>query len=406
MAVSRRSTVVESEVRVSVPPAAAVALPAAERRLSQKETLVREGILTRELAFTGPFGMQLGIEGRCNYSCVFCPGYSPNRPEERRARAFDGHMPEAVFDRLVDSAARLGVEQISLVGMGEPLLHPGAPQFLTRIKAAGIRLMVTTNGSALTPAWCERFLGDGLDILNVSFSAGTQETYAAIHGRRHAARFDAIPETLRWLTTERRRTGRTAPRLVMRCTVIRDNIAEVADWVARAVDCGADELVLQTFVSTGFGPDLRPTPEQQAAGAALLRPCLARLERAGIASNLPFMISLWEGAVGQPTDFLGYPLGADFYHRYPCLAGWTYIVISEAGQVFPCCYCSHPLGNIFEQSLEEIWHGPAYRAFRRRLCTLPASAPGCRCLDGCGSVRENIRTIERLALRSALQAAP
>ena len=370
-----------------------------------KDDLVRRGILAEDRAFTGPYGIQLGIEGTCNYACVFCGEFSSLNPGTRQTPPHDGHMPEAVFHRLVESAARLNVEQVSIAGMGEPLLHPHALDFFARVKAAGIRLMVTTNGSALTERHADRLIGVGIDILNVSFSAGSEDTYGAVHGARHSRQFGIVLERLRHIAAEKRRCGSSFPRLVMRCTVIKDNIAEIGDWVDLAIECGANELVLQNFVPPAFGRHLVPSPDEKAAAAERLRSCAARMHAAGVASNCEHMISLFEGAGSQPPTFEGYPLGTEFYHDHPCLVGWTYAVILESGYVMPCCYCNTPMGNIYEQSLEEIWHGEMYSAFRRRMRFLPDhrhEEPSCVCLSGCGSVKDNIRTIKRLRLEPDL----
>jgi MoaA/NifB/PqqE/SkfB family radical SAM enzyme len=367
--------------------------------------MVRRGILAGDRAFTGPYGLQLGIEAACNYSCVFCGEFSPLRPWERRTPPHGGHMPDAVFYRLVESAARLDVEQISIVGAGEPFLHPNALDFFARVKAAGIRLMVTTNGSALTEGRADRLLATGLDILNVSFSAGTRETYGVVHGERHARQFEIVLERLRHVAAAKRLRDSSSPRLVIRCTVIKDNIAELADWVDVAIECGADELVLQSFVPPGFGQHLVPSPEEKAAAARRLRSCIARMDAAGVVSNFSYMMPLFEGAGDQPSSFDGYPVGSDFYRLHPCLVGWTYAVIFEWGSVMPCCYCGTPIGNIYDQPLEEIWNGEAYNAFRRRTRSLAdhgQEEPGCPCFHGCGSVKDNIRTIKRLGLEREL----
>jgi radical SAM protein with 4Fe4S-binding SPASM domain len=310
-------------------------------------------------------------------------------------------MPEAVFARLVDSAARLNVEQISIVGMGEPLLHPRALDFFERVKAAGIRLMVTTNGSAICKDRADRLLAAGIDILNVSFSAGTASTYGAVHGSRHARQFETILGHMRYLSAAKRAHGSVTPRLVVRYTVVKNNIGELGDWVDLALECGADELVIQDLQPFEFGRHLVPSPEDKAAAAKELRACLARLDAAGVTSNLGYMIPLFEGASGQPATFGGYPVGSEFYRHHPCLVGWTYAVILESGAVMPCCYCGTPMGNIYDQSFEEIWHGTAYNAFRQRMHALAhhqREEPNCVCFTACGSVRDNIRTIVRLGL--------
>jgi len=57
--------------------------------------------------------------------------------------------------------------------------------------------------------------------------------------------------------------------------------------------------------------------------------------------------------------------------RYPhfCSLAASYVKIEPDGRVFPCCRGPRELemGNVNEQSLEEIWNNDKYRAFRRRM---------------------------------------
>ena len=58
-----------------------------------------------------------------------------------------------------------------------------------------------------------------------------------------------------------------------------------------------------------------------------------------------------------------------------CKSPWTSTAINWNGDVFPCS-CVHTeekdrMGNIFEQSFKEIWHGEKYVAARKELLGQP-----------------------------------
>lgn len=61
--------------------------------------------------------------------------------------------------------------------------------------------------------------------------------------------------------------------------------------------------------------------------------------------------------------------------RNVCAYPWQQMNIDLTGEVVPCCYWSgygnagKPLGNTNENSIEEIWNGPAYRELRRANAT-------------------------------------
>lgn len=37
------------------------------------------------------------------------------------------------------------------------------------------------------------------------------------------------------------------------------------------------------------------------------------------------------------------------------------------GEVVPCCFSDEVMGNVKNQTFEEIWYGDKYRKFRKRL---------------------------------------
>jgi len=58
----------------------------------------------------------------------------------------------------------------------------------------------------------------------------------------------------------------------------------------------------------------------------------------------------------------------------PCVIGWHSLVVRTTGMVAPCCILqATPLGNIFQQSLRDVWHGEPYAKFRRELSRIIAA---------------------------------
>ena len=63
---------------------------------------------------------------------------------------------------------------------------------------------------------------------------------------------------------------------------------------------------------------------------------------------------------------------------YSCSA-WTQPFIFSSGEMIPCCACNEAnnrpmqrktsMGNLFENTLEEIWHGKKYKELRRNIFT-------------------------------------
>ncbi len=87
--------------------------------------------------------VHLELTNRCNFRCEFCPQDSQTRP--------GGEMDPALFRRLLGEIAgeRLA-PAVAYHVMGEPLLCPWLPEALAWTREAGLRALLTTNGSLLS----------------------------------------------------------------------------------------------------------------------------------------------------------------------------------------------------------------------------------------------------------------
>jgi radical SAM protein with 4Fe4S-binding SPASM domain len=63
-----------------------------------------------------------------------------------------------------------------------------------------------------------------------------------------------------------------------------------------------------------------------------------------------------------------------------CGQPFSQIYIERTGVVRPCCIGSHNLGNLMEQSVEEIWNGPAYQELRRQMLEGIVPEPCAKCV--------------------------
>ena len=104
------------------------------------------------------------ITNLCNMHCSFCHGHSrPPRFMERKE-----------FSLLLDSLKGL-TDYVYYHLMGEPLLHPLLPEFLSMARAEGFRSIITTNGTLLA-ARGEEILKAGLHKVNISLHSFEKES--------------------------------------------------------------------------------------------------------------------------------------------------------------------------------------------------------------------------------------
>jgi radical SAM protein with 4Fe4S-binding SPASM domain len=123
----------------------------------------------------------------------------------------------------------------------------------------------------------------------------------------------------------------------------------------------------------------------QALYERMTREDAAQLEAAtALAHRLGITFSA-SGAVAEPGMSLA--RDDDDSPWRMCRRPWTVMYFTANGRALPCCiapfsqrgYENYTLGNATQQTLQEIWNGPAYQAFRTALLSdhPPVSCASC-----------------------------
>lgn len=110
---------------------------------------------------------------QCNITCRTCIRNSWNESL--------GRMNEETFSRILESVQQLEpVPTIFFGGLGEPLFHKHALEWITRAKEIGARVELITNGTMLTEKRTRQLIDADLDVLWVSIDGASPESYADI----------------------------------------------------------------------------------------------------------------------------------------------------------------------------------------------------------------------------------
>jgi MoaA/NifB/PqqE/SkfB family radical SAM enzyme len=83
----------------------------------------------------------------------------------------------------------------------------------------------------------------------------------------------------------------------------------------------------------------------------------------------------------------------ELYRYIPCYYPWLSSMIDLDGNVYLCCRCYIPVGNIQENSFKEIWFGNSYREMRKEAFQINVrqkSVKGCYC-NSCSNFIPNIK---------------
>ncbi|WP_117209249.1 radical SAM protein [Allorhizocola rhizosphaerae] len=319
-----------------------------------------------------PASLQVEVTSACNLRCAMClVRYRP--PINKLA----GAMSLDMFRKLVDSVPTL--RQLTLQGLGEPLLAPDLLEMIRYAKRRGVRTGFNTNATLLNPRKAKQLVESEVDWLHVSLDAADAPTFEAI---RDGASFRTVVDNLAGLARAKRESGSSVPWIRVVFVAMRRNVAHLARLVRLLGRIGVGELRVQnlshTFGDTdpaGAYQEIRQYARDEAlwtgddrehAEAAFAR-ARAAATRAGVLLRLPH---------NEPTPTAG------------CTWPWDGAYITSQGVVQPCCMVMGDdrvaLGRLDHQSFPEIWNGPEYHEFRRRLAgdTPPEVCRGCALYQG------------------------
>jgi len=266
---------------------------------------------------TEPHLHQIEPTNHCPYACIMCP----RSKHMNRARGF---MEFKLYTRVIDEVAGYSPEtktkEIELFHFGESLLHPQIAAMVGYAVDKGLNIVLSVNAPQLTSKLAEQLLCRHPGKIIISLDGYDQESYRQIRGANADYKMAvANIQTLMALHRQMNSTVEICIRMI-RLRINEDHIDEFTqNWQGYGV----------TVEIRDFFP-----------------------------WNLKEFTSLGE----RPT----------FPAHMPCPFPWQYLVVQWNGDVVPCCRdfnAVNVMGNVGNDSLLDIWNGPAYARFRHQMVT-------------------------------------
>jgi len=325
-----------------------------------------------EAAAHPPVCVYLEITNRCNLLCTTCP-----RTYEELEPPAD--MSWDLFRSIVDQLPDLA--RAVLHGVGEPMLVADLPRMVAYLKDRGIYVLFNTNGTVLSERNGRALIAAGLDELRVSLDASNRESFKAIRGRDY---FNRIVRNVRAFRNLQEREGHTKPQVSAWLTGLKETVEELPAFVKLAAEIGVQEVYLQRLVFFDQSAIGKAQPDQ-ALFERLTREEAASLRQAeDLARALGITFSA-SGAASEPG--LSLKKTDEDSPWSLCRRPWSLMYFTANGRALPCCiapfsqhgYDNYTLGNATQQTLRDIWNGPAYRDFRKALLSgePPAACANC-----------------------------
>lgn len=285
-----------------------------------------------------PMNITIEPTNMCNLRCPVCETGAGILGRE------EGHMSFEQFKLVIDKVSA-HTNTLMFYFMGEPFLNKEAYRMIRYAKDSGIPWVTTcTNGDPVNP---EKLVESGIDEVSFQIGGMTQETHSIYRINSDLARvLGKIEETVRI-----KRRNNSAMKISCGFILMKHNEHEVDAFYQKMHELGVDE-------------------------ATVIDPCVRTVEQGQ--QMLPSDRAHWfydEQAFNQGE------LRPKVLPDNDC--PWIYYSMSVHvnGDVVPCCrdpLGEEVMGNLFEQELDEIWNGPRYREFRKKIMTEQGKVKICR----------------------------
>jgi MoaA/NifB/PqqE/SkfB family radical SAM enzyme len=319
-----------------------------------------------------PVCLYLETTNRCNLLCTTCP-----RTYEELEPPAD--MSWELFTSIVDQVPNLS--RAVLHGVGEPMLVKNLSKMVRYLKDRGTYVLFNTNGTVLNERNGRALIEASLDELRVSLDAANAKSYLAVRGIDY---FRRILRNVRAFRELQEREAKDRPRVSVWLTGLKETIAELPEFVKVAADIGVKEVYLQRLVFFDRSPVGLARPDQALYDQLNGEESQKLEEAAALAKSFGITFSA-SGAASEPGMSLNRPDDESPWSR--CRRPWTLMYFTANGRALPCCiapfsqrgYENYTLGDATQQTLREIWNGPAYASFRAALLSdkPPAACANC-----------------------------
>jgi radical SAM protein with 4Fe4S-binding SPASM domain len=281
-----------------------------------------------------PYILYIEPSSICNFKCVQCP---QSLQDHEKLSGRMQNMTVECFHKIINDVAKWR-ESLSIHNepffrvvktylFGEPLVSPDYCEMVRLLKEQGIsqRIELTTNGSLLTEKISEKLVMNKLDYLRVSVYS--------------------VEETKNKLITQSSFTPDQIKLNILRLKDIKNQSFSSTPYIlAQMIDTYSEENNLfRDFYQDVVDEIAFETPMNWTGEA-------------------DFIGRMFEGKSQDAIEVLN-----SHKNRRVCHSPFHSLAVRSNGDVISCCrdwQGKTKIGNIFEESLMEIWNGSAMKSFR------------------------------------------
>lgn len=275
-----------------------------------------------------PDVIRIESSGVCNFRCIHCPtGNKPNGRPILSMEKFNNILKQFREKNFIPRV-------VVLYHGGEPLLNKNLEFFISALKDMGVKkTVITTNGSLLTEDRAKRLIEAGLDEIKASFDGESPEESMRI--RCNSDYYNEIRNVKKLISLKKEMNS---DKPIIKIANVRISDEKTLDLMVKANKLEYDNL--PDYLIQEFGEDINTI------------------------EGMSFPATLWPGMRDADSFDI-----REYENKEPdyCELIFETVSILSNGDVVACCQDltgEQVFGNVFEDSIFDIWFSERYTKFR------------------------------------------
>lgn len=312
------------------------------------------------------------LTNACNLACIHC-----------RASAIKEPLP----DELSTTEAKHFVDELAeykpiiILTGGEPLLRADVYDIAKYATGRGLRVVLATNGTLLTPDIARRLKEAGIQRVSISIDGAAAQTHDTFRGEPGA--FEGALRGIEILKNE-------GISFQVNTTITRRNLAEISGIYDLAIELGASALHIFLLVPTGRGEEIEteeipPDEYERVLNWFYDKSKDSRLQLKATCAPHYFRI-MRQRARAEGIRITRETHGFEAMTK-GCLGGSAFCFVSSKGDVYPCGYLPALAGNIRQRPFKMIWEKSKVFDDLRDPGKLKGKCASCEYRTVCGGCR-------------------
>ena len=296
-------------------------------------------------------------------------------------------MPLDLAKSVLSDAFDLGMKECLLSG-GDPLIYPHLVELLRAARAyEGVFVYMNSVGTHLTKEYAREILSAGLGAWNISLDSPYAEVHNPLRGVSNA--FQASMDALEILSSLKREENQFSHLgLNFQTVITRQNYRDFPELIQFSLERGVESIYFMNIQADYENKHLLSLEQIQEFKEETVPAMIDALRRNGAAQivleNAWQVLSSFFSTDKNTLDNYVKGIYWDSFEtvKNTCKIPEYYALIEPDGDVLPCCLVemSHVgiVGNVFKNSLKEIWAGDGYKRFRENRIPFCSKCPAPR----------------------------